>query len=231
MGGDLVQLGSAADVTLLRATVVAAAGKPVWVAPVELASAVAAALQYKTAPGPGEMAALVLESGSVVLKNVACGTEGVVVMQADVAGTASAPASIACAKQEAVDPAGCESCETCDYTVLSASQPVSASAAEAAAAALGKRLVSFATEAEYDAVRASLAGSNAAALLASGALAGLWVDVVGSVYTPPGYTLPASGEAALLAGASLTLTNVPAASTLAGALLKKCSEVDSTIGE
>ena len=227
MGGSLVDLATTADVSLLRAIVTEAAGKPVWVAPVDPTSALAQALGYTSGPKAGEMAALALVSGSVRLVNVPCSTEGVAVMQSDVVGGADAPAAITCSKQEALDPEGL----TCHYAVLNASQPVSASAAEAAAAALGKRLVSFATRAEYEAVRASLAGSNTGALLSGGALVGLWVDMAGSVYLPDGYTLPRAGEASLLAGTALTPTNVPTATTVAGALVESCSEVDDSIGE
>ena len=227
MGGDLVVLTSAADLTLLRALVTAAAGKPVWVAPVDAASALAAALGYAAGPASGEQAALVLQGSSVVLKNVACATDGVAVMQTDVAGGASAPPSTVCTKQEAISPAD----EACTYTVVGAAQPLSASAAAEAARALGKQLLSFATQAEYEAVRASLAGSSSASLLATGALTGLWVDFVNSAFRPDGYSLPASGQASLLSGASLTPTNVPVATTVAAALVKKCSEVDESVGE
>ena len=91
--------------------------------------------------------------------------------------------------------------------------------------------MSFASEAEYNAVRESLAGSRAAALLARGALAGLWVDMAGSTYKPNGYSLPRAGQASMLAGASLTPTNVPTSSTVAAVLVKKCSEIDDSIGE
>jgi hypothetical protein len=175
------------------------------------------------------MAALQLTAqNTVALVNVACGTEGVVIMQVDVAGGASAPPTTLCSKQEEISPAGQDACT---YTVASAAQPVTVAVAQVAAQALGKRVVSFGSQAEYDAVRASLTGSYAAALLASGALAGLWVDAARSAYLPPGYTAPAAGEAALLAGASLALTNAPAASTVAAILLEKCSEVDTTFGE
>ena len=226
MGGTLPDITSVADVALLRAVVTQAAGEPVWVAPVDPTSALAAALGYASAPAPGEMNALVLVSGNVRLVNVPCSKEGVALMETTVVGSADAPATITCTKQEAVQPEG----QACEYTVMGASEPSSASAAQEAAAALGKSLVSFASQAEYDAVRASLAGSNAAALLARGALAGLWVDMAGSVYTPDGYTLPRAGEASLLAGASLTPTNVPTATTVAGALVEKCSEVNDAIG-
>jgi hypothetical protein len=163
----------------------------------------------------------------VRLVNVPCGTEGVVVMETEVAGAASAPATTVCGKLEDIRPVN----ETCDYAVLDATKPISLAAAEASTSALGKALVTFSSQEQYDAVRASLAGSNAAALLASGALAGLWVDMAGSVYRPDGYTLPASGQASLLAGASLTPTNVPVATTVAAALVTKCAEVDTAIGE
>jgi hypothetical protein len=115
--------------------------------------------------------------------------------------------------------------------VLDAAQPKSASAAQAAALALGKRLLTFGSQAEFDAVRAAITSSYAFELLSSGALAGLWVDAAGSAYLPPGYSLPASGQASLLAGASLALSNVPVATTVAGTVLEKCAEVDSSIGE
>ena len=228
MGGSLPSLRSAADVDAMRSLVQAAAGKPVWVAPVDVASSVAAALSYTVGPSAGQMAALRLVSSSTVaLVNVACGTEGVAVMQTDVASPASAPSSTTCTKQEVITPQG----EACDYAVLNAAQPVSSSAAVAAAQALGKKVLSFASKAEYDAVRASLAGSYAAELLASGALPGLWVDFVGSAYRPAGYSLPGPGEASLLAGAALTPANAPVASTTAGVLVKKCSELDDSVGE
>jgi len=229
MGGELVTLTSSADITALTPFVRDAAGKPVWVAPVDPASAVAKALAYTSAPAPGQMAALQLTAqNTVALVNVACGTEGVALMQSDVAGGASAPASTLCSKQEEITPSGQD---TCAYTVASETQPVTAAAAQAVSLALGKRVVSFASQAEFDAVRASLADSYAAALLASGALAGLWVDAAGSAYLPPGYSLPASGQASLLAGAALELSNAPAASTVAAILLEKCSEVDTSFGE
>jgi hypothetical protein len=230
MGGTLITLTSAADLTLLRGIVSEAAGKPVWVAPVDPTSALAVALGYTSAPAPGQMAALQLVSGAVRLVNVPCGTEGVVVMETQVAGAVSAPAATVCGKLEVVEPM-CAPCEACDYAVLDAAKPISLAAADAAASALGKLLATFSSQEQYDAVRASLAGSNAAALLASGALAGLWVDMAGSAYRPDGYTLPAAGQASLLAGASLTPTNVPVATTVAAALVTKCAEVDTTIGE
>jgi hypothetical protein len=196
---------------------------------VDPASAVAKALGYTAAPAPGQMAALQLTAQSTVaLVNVACGTEGVVIMEVDVAGGATAPATTLCSKQEEVSPAGQDACT---YTVASAAQPVTVAVAQVTAQALGKRVVSFGSQAEYDAVRASLTGSYASALLASGALAGLWVDAARSAYLPPGYTTPGAGEASLLAGASLALTNVPAANTVAAILLEACSEVDTTFGE
>ena len=80
-------------------------------------------------------------------------------------------------------------------------------------------------------MRESLAGSRAAALLARGALAGLWVDMASSAYLPDGYTLPGAGQASMLAGTSLTPKNVPVASSAAAVLVEKCSEIDDTIGE
>jgi hypothetical protein len=148
-------------------------------------------------------------------------------METEVAGGAIAPASITCSRQEAIRPAN----ETCEYAVLNASQPMRISAAEDAAGALGKALLTFDSAQQYEAVRASLADSHAAALLAQGALRGLWVDMAGSAYLPAGYTPPVAGQASLLAGASLTPTNVPVATTVAAALVTKCTEVDTTIGE
>jgi hypothetical protein len=163
----------------------------------------------------------------VALVNVACGTEGVVIMQVAVSGGASAPTAVLCSKQESITPPG----DSCEYSVLDATQPKSSGAAQAAALALGKRLVTFGSQAEFDAVRSAITSSYAYALLTSGALAGLWVDADSSAYLPPGYSLPASGQASLLAGAALALNNVPAATTVAGSVLEKCAEVDSSIGE
>jgi hypothetical protein len=228
MGGSLPDLNSVADVTLLTPFVTAAAGKPVWVAPVDPASAVAVALGYTSGPAPGQMAALVLVSpGTVRLVNVPCGTEGVALMQSDVVGGASAPTAITCGGEEGLAPTGQE----CSYAMLNVSRPVSSSAAEALATALGKRLVSFASEAQYTAILESLAGTRAAALLARGSLAGLWVDMEGSAYRPAGYSLPGPGQAAMLVGSSLTPTNVPVSSTVGAVLVQKCSEVDDAIGE
>ena len=228
MGGSLPEITSAADVAAMTPFVTAAAGKPVWVAPVDNTSAVAVALGYKEEPAAGEMAALVLVAPNTVrLVNVPCSKEGVAVMQSDVVGGADAPTSITCGGEETVMPVGQE----CSYAVLNASRPVSRSAAEDLAAALGKRMVSFASEAEYVAVRESLAGSRAAALLARGALAGLWVDMASSAYLPDGYTLPGAGQASMLAGTSLTPKNVPVASSAAAVLVEKCSEIDDSIGE
>jgi hypothetical protein len=228
MGGALVRLESAADATTLTPFVTAAAGKPVWVAPVDPASAVAQALGYTTAPAPGQMAALQLTAQkTAALVNVACGTEGVAIMSVDVAGGASAPGAVLCSNQEVITPPG----QACEYSVLDATQPKSASAAQASAQALGKRLVSFGSQAEYDAVRAAITSSYAYELLSGGTLAGLWVDAASSAYLPPGYSLPASSEASLLAGASLALSNVPAATTVAGSVLEKCAEVDSSVGK
>jgi hypothetical protein len=227
MGGTPVDLTSVADVSLLRAIVTEAGGKPVWVAPVDPTSALASSLGYTSGPKAGEMNALVLVSGNVRLVNVPCSTEGVAVMQSDVVGGADAPATITCGAVEGVKAVGQE----CSYSVLNASRPISSTAAEDLALALGTRLVSFASEAEYTAVRESLAGSRAAALLVRGALAGLWVDMAGSAYMPDGYTLPGPGQASMLAGSSLTPTNVPLATTVGAVLVEKCSEVDDAIGE
>ena len=228
MGGSLPVLRSASDVTAMTAFVTAAAGKPVWVSPVDVPSALATALGYTSAPAPGQMAALVLVSANTVrLVNVPCGTEGVVVMQSDVAGGADAPTSITCGGQESINPLGQE----CSYAVLNVSRPISSLAAEDLARALGKRIASFASQAEYDAVRAAVAGTRAAALLARGSLRGLWVDMASSAYLPDGYTLPGPNEASILAGASLTPKNVPVSGTVAAVLVEKCSEVDDSIGE
>ena len=228
MGGSLPDLNSAADVAALAPFVTAAAGKPVWVAPVDPTSAQAVALGYTSGPAPGQMAALVLVSpGTVRLVNVPCGTEGVALMQSDVVGDASAPTAITCGGEEGLAATGQE----CSYAVLNVSRPVSSSAAEALATALGKRLVSFASEAQYTAILESLAGTRAAALLARGSLAGLWVDMEGSAYRPAGYSLPGPGQAAMLVGSSLTPTNVPVSSTMGAVLVQKCSEVDDAIGK
>ena len=226
-GGTLPVLRSAADLRTLRNVTAEAAGKPVWVSAIDTSSPLAAALGYTAAPAAGQAPALMLSGGNVVVQNVACSTEGVAVAQSDVVGGAPVPATLNCAGEEGVKPAGQE----CSYAVLNASRPVSRSAAEDLARALGKRMVSFASEAEYVAVRESLAGSRAAALLARGALAGLWVDMASSAYLPDGYTLPGAGQASMLAGTSLTPKNVPVASSAAAVLVEKCSEIDDSIGE
>jgi hypothetical protein len=186
----------------------------------------AVALGYTPAPVAGSMAALALVSGSVRLVNVPRSTEGVALMQSDVAGTASAPAVITCAAEEVMPTS-----TACTYSIANSSRPIGSLAAQDLVAALGKRLVTFGSQQEYDDVRSAVAGTRASALISRGLLVGLWVDMAGSTYRPPGYVLPGPNQASLLAGSALTPTNVPVAGTVAGVLVEKCSELDDSVGE
>jgi hypothetical protein len=112
------------------------------------------------------MPALVLESGQVHLRNVACGTEGVAIMQSDMAVSTSTPAAGTCGALETLNPMSA----ACMYSVANTTLPVSISAAKILVSALGKRILSFASEAEYNAVRQYLSGTRTAYLLASGIL-------------------------------------------------------------